>query len=73
MKRRATPSLACLRRNQGWSDSHPGHLPITVLVEAKDDAIPDPLNLGFVVPLEFGVEALNRIDEEIRSVFPRSN
>jgi len=62
--------VSCLREIKSWSDSHPGHLPITVLVEAKDDPIPDPLNLGFVVPLEFGVDALNRIDEEIRSVFP---
>jgi hypothetical protein len=62
--------VSCLREIKAWSDSHPGHLPITVLVEAKDDMIPDPINLGFVVPLEFGVEALNRIDEEIRSVFP---
>ncbi len=63
--------VSCLREIKAWSDNHPGHLPITVLVEAKDDTIPDPLNLGFVVPLEFGVAALNRIDEEIRSVFPR--
>jgi hypothetical protein len=62
--------VSCLREIKAWSDSHPGHLPITVLVEAKDDTIPDPINLGFVVPLEFGVEALNRIDAEIRSVFP---
>jgi hypothetical protein len=62
--------VRCLREIKAWSDSHPGHLPITVLVEAKDDTVPDPLNLGFVVPLEFGVAALNRIDEEIRSVFP---
>jgi hypothetical protein len=62
--------VSCLREIKVWSDNHPGHLPITVLVEAKDDSIPDPLNLGFVVPLEFGVAAVNRIDEEIRSVFP---
>jgi hypothetical protein len=42
-----------------------------VLVEAKDEAIPDPLSLGFVTPLPFGLDALNRIDAEIRSVFPR--
>lgn len=62
--------VSCLREIKTWSDGHPGHLPITVLVEAKDDTIPDPVNLGFVVPLEFGVAALNRIDEEIHSVFP---
>jgi len=61
--------VACLTEIKTWSDANPGHLPIMVLVEAKDDAIPDP-GLGFVVPLPFGEAALNRIDEEIRSVFP---
>ena len=62
--------VSCLQEIKTWSDAHPNHLPITVLVEAKDDVIPDPLDLGFVVPLEFGVDALNAIDDEIRSVFP---
>ena len=60
----------CLTEIKIWSDNHPGHLPITVLVEVKDDVITDPLNLNFVIPLEFGLEALNRIDAEILSVFP---
>jgi hypothetical protein len=63
--------VSCLTQIKTWSDAHPGHLPITVLVEAKDEAIPDPLSLGFVIPLPFGVDALNRIDAEILSVFPR--
>ena len=62
--------VLCLQEIKTWSDANPGHLPITVLVEAKDEAFIDPLNLGFVVPLEFGPEALDRIDTEIRSVFP---
>ncbi len=63
--------VSCLREIKTWSDAHPNHLPITVLVEAKDDVIPDPLKLDFAVPLEFGAAALDRIDMEIRSVFPR--
>jgi len=62
--------VLCLQEIRAWSDAHPNHLPITVLVEAKDEAIPDPLNLGFATPLPFGAEALDRIDAEIRSVFP---
>ena len=62
--------VSCLGEIRAWSDAHPGHLPIMVLVEAKDDVIPDPVNLGFVIPLPFGADALNRIDDEIRSVFP---
>jgi Phosphoinositide phospholipase C, Ca2+-dependent len=63
--------VRCLQEIKTWSDSHPGHLPITVLVEAKDTAYPNFLNFDFVVPLAFGTEALNEIDIEIRSVFPR--
>lgn len=63
--------VSCLEEVKGWSDANPDHLPITVLVEVKDEEIPDPLNLGFVIPLPFGVDALNRIDTEILSVFPR--
>ena len=63
--------VSCLQEIKTWSDAHPDHLPITVLVEVKDEAIPDPLNLGFATPVPFGVDALNRIDAEIRSVFPR--
>jgi len=61
--------VACLTEIKSWSDAHPGHLPIMVLVEAKDEVIPDP-GVGFAIPLQFGADALNRIDEEIRSVFP---
>ncbi len=60
---------ACLAEIKTWSDAHPGHLPITVLVEAKDEAIVDP-GIGFVVPLPFDSAALNEIDAEIRAIFP---
>lgn len=62
--------VACLREVKAWSDANAGHLPIMVLVEAKDEEIPDPASLGFTVPLPFDSEALDSIDEEIRSVFP---
>jgi hypothetical protein len=63
--------VSCLTEIKTWSDANPDHLPVTVLVEAKDEEIPDPLNLGFAKPEPFGVDALNRIDAEILSVFPR--
>jgi len=59
---------ACLMEVRQWSDSNPGHLPITVLVEAKDAAIEDP-GIGFVIPLPFDAAALDGIDAEIRAVF----
>ncbi|MCB1842773.1 MAG: phosphatidylinositol-specific phospholipase C1-like protein [Halioglobus sp.] len=61
--------VSCLQEVKAWSDANPTHLPIMVLVEAKDDPIPDPLNLGFSVPEPFGRAALDLIDTEIRSVF----
>jgi hypothetical protein len=63
---------ACLGQLKAWSDDNPGHLPILVLVEAKQDAIPDPMSLGFVVPLPFDGPALDDLDREIRSVFSRA-
>lgn len=64
--------VSCLRQVKDWSDAHPAHLPIMILVEAKDDAIPDPLNLGFVIPLPIDAAAFHELDAEIRSVFPPS-
>ena len=59
----------CLRDIKAWSDAHRGHLPIMVLVEAKDDALPP--SLGFAVPVPIGAPELDALDAEIRSVFPR--
>ncbi|MEE9269715.1 MAG: Ca2+-dependent phosphoinositide-specific phospholipase C, partial [Candidatus Krumholzibacteria bacterium] len=62
--------VSCLDTIKAWSDANPGHLPLMVLVEAKDD----PINIGpplpWAVPVLFGAEALDEIDADIRSVFP---
>lgn len=62
--------VSCLRQVKEWSDAHPLHLPIMILVEAKDDPIPDPLDLDFVIPLRIDAAAFHDLDAEIRSVFP---
>ena len=64
--------VECLETVKSWSDAHPGHLPLMILLEAKDDVIPDPLPLGFVEPLPFGSAEFRDLDEEILSVFPPS-
>lgn len=64
-----TTFVSCLTAVRDWSDANPNHLPIAVLVELKDDPIPDPLNLGFVTPLPIGPAELDLVDAEIRSVF----
>lgn len=48
-----------------WSNSHPDHTPVFILINAKDSPIP-----GMRVPLPFTASALDSIDMEIRSVFP---
>ncbi len=61
--------VACLRQIDAWSDAHPSHLPIAVLVELKDDVIPDPIDAGFTQPLPIGATEMDALDAEIRSVF----
>jgi Phosphoinositide phospholipase C, Ca2+-dependent len=59
----------CLQDIRNWSRDHPGHLPITIQVEAKDDVIPDPAGLGFVQPLPWTAPAFATLEAEIRSIF----
>ena len=61
--------VACLKEIRNWSNDNPGHLPILVLVEAKDAVIDDPLDLGFAIPLAFDAAALDAIDDQVLSVF----
>lgn len=61
--------VECLEQVRAWSQEHPGHIPIAILVELKDSPIPDPLEAGFVVPLPIGAAELDALDAEIRSVF----
>ncbi len=68
--------VSCLQTIKVWSDANPSHLPLMVLVEAKDDPLvlpPGVLPPGVpppVVPMPFGASELDGIDAEIRSVFP---
>ncbi|MEE9208705.1 MAG: phosphatidylinositol-specific phospholipase C1-like protein [Gemmatimonadota bacterium] len=67
--------VSCLQTIKAWSDANPGHLPLMVLVEAKDDPLllpPGALPPGVPPPAEpvpFGAPELDGIDAEIRSVF----
>jgi len=60
--------VECLTDVRTWSEANPGHAPLMILVEVKDDVIPDP-GLGFVIPLPFGAADLDAVDADIRSVF----
>jgi Phosphoinositide phospholipase C, Ca2+-dependent len=60
--------IACLDAVKSWSKAHARHLPIAILVEAKDDPTVDP-GLGFVVPPPLTAADFDALDAEIRSVF----
>jgi hypothetical protein len=62
------PFTACLRAIRVWSQSHPHHVPIFILVETKTQA-PIP-GVPMVAPEPFTAAALDALDQEIRSVFP---
>jgi len=61
--------VACLEEIRAWSDAHPRHLPIAVLVELKDDPPFVPLS-ELAQPLPIGAPELDALDAEIRSVMP---
>ncbi len=65
---RCVTFVECLREVKAWSDAHPGHLPIMILVEAKDDVLP-PI-IDFTIPVPIGIPEFAALDAEIRSVFP---
>ncbi|MDQ0462417.1 hypothetical protein QO010_000165 [Caulobacter ginsengisoli] len=58
----------CLAQIRAWSKAHPDHLPILILINLKEDALPTP---GTVKPLLFNGEAMDSIDAEIRAVFSK--
>ncbi len=60
--------VVCLTELRRWSADHPGHAPIVVQIEAKDGAIVDPLDLGFVQPIPATEATFTALEAEIRSV-----
>ena len=58
--------VACLSQVKAWSQAHPDHVPILILLNAKDGAASLP---GGVKPLAFDEKAFDALDAEIRSVF----
>lgn len=54
---------ACLAEIRAWSDAHPGHVPITILINAKDG----PGLPGGVRPAAFDAAAFDALDAEIRA------
>lgn len=56
-----------------WSDAHPNHLPIFLLIEGKEIAVGNFLGiLGFKPAIKFTPALADAIDEEIKLVFGKS-
>ena len=60
----------CLTQVRDWSTAHPGHFPIAVLLELKDDMFEGDLPVDLTEPLPFTAARLDDLDAEIRTVFP---
>lgn len=60
------PFTECLGVIRNWSKAHPGHLPIFILVENKDDK---PRADYMTTPEPLTHDTFERLDAEIRSVF----
>jgi membrane-associated phospholipid phosphatase len=56
----------CLTQVKAWSQAHPDHVPILILLNAKDGQASLP---GGVKPLAFDEKTFDALDAEIRSVF----
>ncbi len=61
-----TRFVACLQTVKAWSDAHPDHIPIVILINAKDDS---PLGAGGVAIAKFDTAAFDALDAEVASVF----
>jgi Phosphoinositide phospholipase C, Ca2+-dependent len=61
------PLIACLKIVRDWSSSHPGHVPVYILLETKTDL---PPQFHATVTEKFTPSVFDSLDAEIRSVFP---
>ncbi len=62
--------VSCLTTIRDWSLANPDHLPILILIEAKDDILP-PISpaFPFAIPPAFDAAMFDALDAEILSVF----
>ena len=61
--------VACLNEVKAWSKTHPNHVPILILINAKEGQASLP---GGATPLAFDETAFDALDAEIRAVFGES-
>ena len=64
-----TTLAACLREIHTWSRANPRHVPVLVMLELKDSALPESRGSGYTVPLPFDHPRHRALDAAIRTVF----
>lgn len=64
------PFIACLKIVREWSQAHPKHLPIYILVETKQADLPPQYHAATAE--KFTASTFDALDAEIRSVFESS-
>lgn len=62
----------CLNQIKTWSSQHPQHIPLMIAIEARDEVIDDPMEMGFTRPLPLDLDFLETIESEILEVFSQS-
>lgn len=61
---------SALQKIKQWSNAHPKHIPLFILVEAKETSIAEALpGLNFTHVLPYTQGALDSLDNEVREVF----
>ncbi len=61
---------SALNALKSWSDAHPNHLPVFILIEGKEQTVGDVLGfLGFTTAIKFTPALTDQIDDEIKFVF----
>jgi hypothetical protein len=61
------PLTACLKMIRAWSQAHPQHVPIFILLETKESDLPPQYHA--TSPERFTAATFDALDAEIRSVF----
>ena len=59
-----------LKEVRQWSEVHPGHMPILIMINTKESVIDQP---NFVQPIPFDGQAFDRLDQEILGIFEMSD
>ncbi|WP_044562269.1 phosphatidylinositol-specific phospholipase C1-like protein [Azospirillum sp. B4] len=62
------PFTRCLAEIRAWSQAHPGHVPVFILLETKEEAL-SSLPFPTVTPEALTPASLDALDAEILSVF----